>query len=256
MTKTMVTIAGAIWMAVAGATVVNAQQPAVLDAYFEPKSDSLEGVPANIAVVQPTHFPDQAGKIKHIHKNDKLTRTVGRNVTFRDLIAEAYDCEPGCVVLPPDAPTGGFDFLVTVSPGTRSRLRNAIETELGYRAKSEMLDTKVMVLQVTDPTLPGMTISTASDDDVSYRDGRLYFMRQPISMVVKGLEEGLALPVVDKTGLTNNYDFSLTWDDRTTRRMRDGAFTFDGTQKVLNGWGLELKPDTARMEMFTVTKSR
>jgi len=256
-TKTIVAVAVAILTLVATATVANSQSsPALSDSYFEPNADSLRQVPANIAVVQPTHFPKTAaGKIRHVHDGDSLARIVGRNVTFRDLIAEAYDCEPGSVVLPLDAPKGGFDFLVTVSPHTRAHLRSAIEAQLGYIASSETRDTQVLVLQVKDPALPGLTVSADGDTDINYRDGQLYFTHQPLSTVLRGLEDGLGLPVVDKTGLTNNYDFTLPWNEKATQAMREGGFHFDGAQKVLNTWGLELKPDTARLEMFTVKKT-
>ena len=232
-------------------------QPRSATAISEPSADKLQQAPAKSSPWSSrTHFPEAHGKIKHTHDGDvmALVRTVGRNVTFRELIAEAYDCEPGCVVLPPDAPKGGFDFLVTVSPKTRKHLRSAIETQLGYVATSETRDTEALVLQVKDPGLPGLTVSTASDDDISYRDGKLYFTRQPLAIISRGLEEGLALPVVDKTGLTNSYDFTLEWNDKATAAMRDGGFHLEGAQKVLNGWGLDLKPGMARLEMFTVKK--
>ena len=89
-----------------------------------------------------------------------------------------------------------------MSPKTRKHLREAIEKQLGYTATSETRDTEVLVLQVKDPTLPGLTVSTDGDSDINYRDGKLYFTHQPLGVVLKGLEEGLALPVVDKTGLT------------------------------------------------------
>ena len=257
MTKTILTVGGAIFILATMTTVVESQpSSAVTDGYFEPNADELRQVPANLAVVQPTHFQETPGKIKHIYDGDSLARTVGRNVTFRDLMAEAYDCEPGCVVLPPDAPKGGFDFVVTESPKTRKHLREAIETALGYSASSETRETEVLVLQAKGSNPAGLTVSTAGDDDINYRDGKLYFTRQPMSIVVKGLEEGFALPVVDQTGLTNNYDFTITWNDKTTQAMRDGGFHFDSAQGVLNGWGLELKPDTARLEIFTVKKTR
>ena len=256
MTKTALLTSGTILFLVAMVTVVKSEQSSsICDSNFEPNADSLRQAPANIAVVQPTHFPEVAAKIKHIHDGDTLARTVGRNVTFRDLIAEAYDCEPGCVVLPLDAPKGGFDFLVTESPKTRKHLREAIEAGLGYTATPETRQTQVLVLEVKNPSLPGLTVSADGDSDINYRDGKLYFIHQPLSLMLKGLEDGLGLPVMDKTGLTNNYDFSLEWNEKATQAMREAGFHFEGAQAVLNAWGLELKPDTARLEMFTVKKA-
>lgn len=225
--KTTVAVGGVILVALAFATAVKSQSvsTAANDAYFEP---SAEG--------------------------ETLARTVGRNVTFRDLIAEAYDCGPGQVVLPSDAPEGGFDFLVTASPKTRKHLRDAIEKKLGYVAESETRETEVMALEVKDASLPGLAVSTDEEDDINYRDGKLYFTHQPLSVVIKGLEDGLAVPIVDRTGLTNSYNFSVAWNDDATQAMREGKFHFDGVQKVLNGWGLELKPEQASMELFVVKK--
>ena len=253
----MAVISGAILLAVAAVTVVKSQTAGVTvkEAWFEPDADKLRVLPANIEVVQPTHFPDTAAKIRHVHDGESLARTVGRNVTFRDLMAEAYDCDPGCVVLPGDAPKGGFDFLVTTSPKTRKHLRQAIETQLGYTANSETRDAEVMMLRVKDSALPGLTVSADGEADVNFRDGKLYFQHQPLSAIFKGLEDGLAVPVVDKTGLTNNYDFSVVWSDKATQAMRGGQFSLDGVQKALNGLGLELESGTARMEMFTVKKT-
>jgi len=253
----MATAGFALFATLALTITVHAQTtPAVDDLNFEPKAESLSEAPANVMVVQATHFPEKIAKIKHQHEDDKLTRTVGRNVTFRDLMAEAYDCTPGQVVLPADAPTGGFDFLVTVTPKTRKHLREAIEEQLGYFATADVQDTEVMVLQVKDTALPGLQTSTNTDDNTFYLDGRLYFRDQPVKVITKGLEEGLALPVIDHTGLTNHYDFSVAWTENSTRALREGTFHIDGVQRVLNGWGLELIPARTNMEMFIVKKMR
>ena len=257
MTKTMATAGVVILTALAVTTTVKSQSTSVAtDADFEPSADQLRQAPANIAVVQSTHFPKKTAKIKHQHDADMLTRTIGRNVTFRDLIAEAYNCSPGQVVLPSDSPQGGFDFLVTVSPKTRKHLRAAIEEQLGYSATTETRDADVMVLQVKDSTLPGFVVSTNTDDNIDYLDGKLYFTDQPLSVITKGLEDGLALPVVDHTGLTNNYDFSVTWNEDTTQAMRNGTFHLEGVQTALNDWGLKLVPGHTNMEMFIVKKTR
>lgn len=258
MTKTTVTVGGAILMAVVAATVVKLQWfPAVRETYFDPDADKLRQVPAGIVVLRPTHFPTSFARIGHARDGELLVRTVGRNVPFRDLIAEAYDCNPGHVVLPPDASKGGFDFLVTASPNTRKQLQTAIAKKLGYVADSETRNTEVLELRVKNANLPGLTVSAAGENDaINHRDGRLYFKHQPLSTMFKGLEDGLALPVVDQTGLTNCYDFSVVWNDNIAKAMRTGGFHLDGVQKIFNSLGLELEPKTTNEGMFIVKKTR
>jgi uncharacterized protein (TIGR03435 family) len=258
MTKTTVTVVGAILALIVLATVVKLQWfPAVREVYFEPDSTQLRQAPAGIVVLRKTHFPGSFARIGHVRDGESLVRTVGRNTPFRDLIAEAYDCHPGHVVLPADAPRGGFDFLVTVSPNPRKQLQSAIAKKLGYVADSETRNTEVLVLRVKDANLPGLTVSAPGENEtIKYRDGKLYFQHQPLSVLFKGLEDGLALPIVDQTGLTNSYDFSVIWNDRIVRAMRVGGFHLKGVQKVFTGLGLELEPETTSQEMFIVKKAR
>jgi len=254
-TKTLAKAGSTILLALAMTPAAKAQLAAVTEGDFEPKLEILEHAPAGLAGVRPTHFPNTPGTVKQVQQGDALARMVGRNVTFRDLLAEAYDCEPGQLVLPPDAPAGGFDFLVTVSPNPRQQLRRSIKQQLGYEATAETRNTDVLRLTLQDPALPGMTNSMGAEADIRFVDGRPYFSHQPMSFLVRGLEDGLGTPIVDQTGLTNFYDFSVPWSKDTTQALRQGGFHLDGVQRVLNEWGLNLKPGTERLEMFTVTKN-
>ena len=73
-------------------------------------------------------------------------------------------------------------------------------------------------------------------------------------MVTDGLENFFKTPIVDKTGLTNYYDFSLVWDAQTARQIQSGTLDQATGQKILAEWGLGLEPDTASMEMLVVSK--
>jgi uncharacterized protein (TIGR03435 family) len=66
----------------------------------------------------------------------------------------------------------------------------------------------------------------------------------------------LKTPVVDKTGLTNFYDFSLAWDAQTRRGIQNGTLSPEEGEKILAGWGLALEPDTASIEMLVVEKAK
>src|SRR5277367_4853194 len=111
-TKTHSTVvAGIAILAVVAVALVVKHQPQVKDSYFDPDTDKLRLLPNNLIVVRPTHFPKNSAKMRHVHEDSSsVTRTLGRNVPLRDVIAEAYDCNASRVVLPPDAPKGGFDF--------------------------------------------------------------------------------------------------------------------------------------------------
>ena len=253
-TKTTVMVAALL--AVIIVTMVVKHQT-VKDSYFDPDTDKLRLLPANLVVVRPTHFSKSSAKMRHVHENsESVTRTLGRNVPLRDAIAEAYDCNPSRIVLPTDAPKGGFDFLVTTGADARENLKTTIEKKLGYIAHHEARDVDVWAMKVEDPNLPGLTVSMASElADETVKDGKLYLTHQSLGSILDGLSQGLNQPVVDETGLTNCYDFSVTWNDEIQKRMQTGAFDLDGVKKVLAGWGLRLEQDNQPMDVFVVTKA-
>ncbi|HUA65689.1 MAG TPA: TIGR03435 family protein [Alphaproteobacteria bacterium] len=254
-TNLMITVGVAILAAVAVAMAVEYQSGQIKDSYFA-DPDNLRQVPAGLVALRPTHFANTYGKIRHDHENDTLTRTVGRDASLRQIIADAYDCAPAQVVMPPGAPQGHFDFLVTKPGHVRDRLKKIIESQFHYIAHRESQNTDVFILTVSDPALPGLTPSADGEDKesgLSYRDGKLYFKHQTVSRIVDGLSQGLNEPVLDQTGLTNAYDFSLAWTAETTKRMENGGFSLAGTRRVLAGWGLALESSNVPMDRYVVT---
>jgi uncharacterized protein (TIGR03435 family) len=258
MKKTRITMTASlvILLAVAAMVVKGQFFSTVKDAYFQASSDHLRQVPADLVVVRPSHFPPSTqDRIRHIHAEDDVVRTVGHNVSFRDMMAEAYDCDLGQVVVPPGAPAGGFDFLVTTS-AARKHLQAAIRKNLGYTAHIESRHVAVLNLKVINPSLPGLTVSPDSEsDDTNYKNGTVYFTHQPLRVVLKGLEAALSVPVEDQTGLTNFYDFSLVWNQELQQKMKTGGLDEDHVNKFLNAWGLALEPDTKTMDMLIVEKA-
>ena len=226
------------------------------DSWFDSDTEELRQLPANLAILRPTHSPNDYAKIRHYHRNDSLARTLGRNVTLQQTIAEAYDCSPAQVILPSDAPEGRFDFLITTPGHARDYLRELIQKEFHYTAHRETQNTDVFILKLSDPALPGLDVSSANEsDDIVYKDGKLYFMHKTMSAIVDGLSLGLSKPVLDQTGLTNAYDFSVTWSMDAEKRMENGEFNLGATRKVLAGWGLALESSNVPMDMYIVTQT-
>lgn len=253
------------WILLTGITIVAAATVAMVinnpfsqikNSYFEPDDDKLRQVPANLLVVRPTHFSHDFGKVSHYHNGDSLARTVGRNVSFQHMMAEANGCDFAQVILPPGTPQGHFDFLVTRAGRVRQQLRTAIQKELGYTAHQEMRETDVLILTVSNPALPGLTTSADGEtSDASFKDGQLHFTHKSMDTIVGGLEQGLNIPILDQTGLTNHYDFSLPWNANAQKVLENGKFDLGRTRTFLAGWGLDLEATNIPMEMYVVTRA-
>jgi len=253
-TIAIVIAASAVAVVALAAVVKHSVITSPKDSWFTVDSDGLRQLPAGLDVLRPTHLARDSSKIRHVPDGESLARTSGRNVTLRDLLAEAYDCDPGNIVLPPGAVQSQFDFVVT-KPKPREHLREIIRKQLGYTAHHETRETAVLKLQVANASLPGFVVSPKSeDDDIEYTNGWLYFTHKPISVVVHGLEDGFGEPVVDETGMTNNYDYSMPWDSGVAHAMQTGAFSVGGVEKGLKSMGLELKTATENMDMVIVEK--
>lgn len=257
MTKTTTAVVGTAILAAAVVTVTLSSR--VKDSYFNPDTGPLRLVPANLVVVRATKFPRAAAKVCEINAGNDgaVTRAVGQNVRLQDVIAEAWDCNPARVVLPAEAPKGGFDFLVTKTPDARKQLQTVVLKKLGYSAHEETRDTEVWVLKVQNSALPGLSVSPDNETSGgSVKNGILYLRHQRLSVILGGLSQGLNRPVVDKTGLDRFYNFSVPWNPLVQQKMQSGGFSMEGVKKVLGGFGIALEPGTEPQEMCVVQKAR
>jgi len=259
-TKTIV-LAGVTVLVLAGATVAVKLIffPSVSDAFFQLNAGMVRKAPANLVIVRPTHFANARGNgvlTTSIQRGGQsVRRMMGRNVTFQELMAMAYGRSVSHVELPIDAPKDHYDFLVTVPDDLEQHLQSAVRRKLGYAAEMETRDTPVQALKVENPNAGGLKPSPDNEkESTDARNGRLYFTHTKLTVVTDALDGILKTPVVDKTGLTNSYDFSLVWDAQTQRQIEGGTLDIETGKKILAEWGLGLEPDTASMEMLVVKK--
>ncbi len=255
-TKTKVAAAVIIGL-IAGVIVKLVFFPAVKDDYFALNERSLQRAPPGLAVLRPTRFPYLQTKgclfIPSPHRGDHGRWMMGRNLPLRDVIAAAYGADRSAIVLPPEAPAGNFDFLITVADHQDQKLQAAIHQKLRLSASEESRATPVLAVKVLDTSLPGLTVSDTSEKpEVEDKDVTINFRHVPLAAVANGLGQLLTLPVVDETGLTNFYDLSMPWDMQMRRRMQNDETAAAAVDQILGRWGLGLRADTASLKMLVV----
>lgn len=250
-----VIIAGLIILLLAAIALKLFLFPSVKDAWFATDFRSLEHVPAGLLVLRPTRYP-------FLKRADSATfpspgsRTnfwiMGRNAPLRDLIAAAYGGEPSHVVLPLDAPKGSFDFLVTLKRQSREHLQAAIRKKLGCRAYVELTETEVLALKILNPGLPGLKLSEpGADRGVGNDNAKYYLTNMPVEVVNQWLKGLFNITAVDKTGLTNFYNYTLPISVKASRQMSDEALRANANESIKD-LGLGLEPDTAVQEVLVV----
>lgn len=261
MTKTKVVLGVAALLLVGAAVAVKLVFfPSLKDEYFVLNQRSMSQAPTGIVMVRPTHFPKSVRKgisgMSVQIGGKQVQRFVGRNATFKEMIALAYGQNEQRVVVPWGEPKTNFDFLVTVKEKQQERLQEVIRKKLGFVAKTEERDSEVLALKVANSDLPGLAVSGNDEkENVSFNDGKLEFKHMRLGMMAGGLEDVYKTPVVDKTGLTNAYNFSLAMDMQLQRLLSDPATARPVVDKILSGWGLKLEKDVSPMQVLVVSKA-
>jgi uncharacterized protein (TIGR03435 family) len=234
--------------------------PAIKDDYFAPNSQNLQKVPSGLLILRPTHFPFLKPKgityASANFRNFDRACMVAANVSLREIIAATYGDNPGNVVLPYDAPTNNFDLLVTTPKSPREKLKNLIQKKFGYLAQREPHESEALALKIVDPHLPGLKPS--GDDEsrnIRFNDMTLQFTHFPFGDFTSGFDRYLNLPLIDKTGLTSNYDFTIPYDTGTRQKLENAATARPAIEQIINHFGLALEPDTITKEMLVVHKS-
>jgi uncharacterized protein (TIGR03435 family) len=256
-TKTKTVVAGVIVLAVIALAVAVKWRffPSIKDEYFKSSYGQFQKVPGNLLVVRPTHYslPSKGTVFQSYTRSpsgQSTIRLMGRNVPLERVIAMAYQCNPWQIVPPPIKPQGNFDFLVTITNQSQERFEAAIQKKLGYTAHWETRATDVFLLETETPDPPGLKVSTAEKESVSFKNGNYEFTHARLETVMGFLEYIFKQPVLNRTGLTNFYDFSVEMNWRGPNGPDPKT-----TGKILDNLGLKVEPGNEAVQMLVVEKA-
>jgi uncharacterized protein (TIGR03435 family) len=174
---------------------------------------------------------------------------MGLGVRVADIVQSAYGGTLGRMIFSVPLPGGNYDFISSFHDGADTALQQEIQKKFELIARRELIETNVLVLTVRDHNAAGLRTSSATaGETVANRDrdsGSYQCKNEPISNLVGFLEDYLGTPVVDQTGLTDNYDIVLIGD-----HTREGL-----KRVVLKELGLELVPGREPIEYLVVERT-
>jgi uncharacterized protein (TIGR03435 family) len=255
-TKTTTVAAGLTLLAMVATAIVVKRGffPAVPDSDFQLDYAHFQAVPKNVLVVRPTHFTNGTGSFitSTRPKPDRyVMRMMGRNVPLEEVVAAAYECDSTRIVPPLIKPRGNFDFLVTVTDRQQQRMQAAVRKKLGYTAHWENHDTDVLWLECIAPNPPAFKLSTATIGNVMPGRHKYQFTHMRPSFLIGYLQSAFKQPVLDRTGLTNFYDFAveMNWGGPNGPDRQQ-------LESLLGNLGLKLEPATESIPMLVVEESR
>jgi uncharacterized protein (TIGR03435 family) len=131
-----------------------------------------------------------------------------------------------------------------------------LKRKLGFVGHREMRDMDVLVLKVRRPNAPGLKPPTNGNSD-EVQNGRYYCDNAPLSSdsgwypgITHFLEYYFDMPVIDQTGLTQNFHIDLKWNELGRGDPNHNALK----QALLDQLGLELVPSNMPVEMLVVER--
>src|SRR5581483_9081606 len=196
----------------------------------DPTPDLLDKIPPIVKIV-PTKFP-----IKN--RSRQVTSgpsSLGIGVRIQDILAAAYDAggyEYGRkrlrMLLLAKVPLGQYDYVVSLkfdnaeamqeemtkqSSGNVEALQQELKKQFGLVGRRETIVTNVLLLKVKYPDSPGLEpITAANQASSTQKAGEISFQDHGCQILASALANDFRMPVLDETGLTNQYYYDLKWN--------------------------------------------
>jgi len=182
---------------------------------------------------------------------------------LQEIIQVAYHKDKLRTVVIGDLPGGKYDFLAKLvparEPGKRMptdehwavALQQEIERQFGVVGRLERRETEVLVLKPGGGGLRGFKVSHHMPQGRAFiqGSGEYSFYEQPVSTLSSHLEQLFQVPIVDRTGLLEQYDYALKWKADGLQPKLEGL-----KQALSEQLGLELVPSREPIEMMVVEK--
>jgi uncharacterized protein (TIGR03435 family) len=252
--KTIIVVGASVLLA-AGTTTVTIKEIAAhrVDESWRVPNPDHDHAPFLVEIL-PTKFPDSVDSLNGGSHGDNWIG-IGRRV--RDIARVAYGWRTGRILFAGTEPTDRYDFISTLPQGSAAALQAELKRKLGFVGHREMRDMDVLVLKVRRSNASGLKPPTDGRSDGCSR-GHYYCDNAPLSSdsgyfpgIARFLEEYFETPVIDQTGLTQNYQIDLQWNERWRQDPNHDALK----QALLDQLGLELVPGRESIEMLVMERA-
>jgi len=184
-------------------------------------------------------------------------RGYGINASIEDMLRWVFpgdhgELSPARVILATELTTNRYDYFSNLPNGSQAALEREIRGKFGITGRREMVETNVLFLKVNTAHTNGLRPSTSKTVSSNINDGSISVVGENMNGLAMTLEMQLGIPVVNQTGLSNNFDFDISWDDYAA-----GHPNLSGLRQALTyQLGLELDAGTAPVEMLVVEKAK
>jgi uncharacterized protein (TIGR03435 family) len=153
-------------------------------------------------------------------------------------------------------PEGTFDMVIKQPRDSEEPLsailRQTLQSAFGVIGIKETNDVDVLLLRVKDTNAKGLVVSPTPGGSFRSGPGVIEGINVTAESLARSVESNLRKPVINETGLTNQYDVSLKWDQKSPGESDPEALA----QALKDQLGLELVPAVRSIEMIRIKSTR
>ena len=215
---------------------------------------SFEQMPQQVEIL-PTRFQQQKYSGPRANETVSDGRFIGINQSIQAVIECTFHVQhPDRVLYPVELPTDKYDFIATLKRGSGDAMQQKLKDKFGLIGRLELVETNVLVLKIKYPDALKLKPSTAKfgSTQIGNGNGGISSIDGTMDDLVNNLEDHFKIPIINQTGLMNNFDFEISWDD-----YQGGYPNLNGLKQALpNQLGLELLPTNMPIEMLVVEKAK
>jgi uncharacterized protein (TIGR03435 family) len=191
---------------------------------------------------------------------DEGRGAMGIAVPVEDIVHVAYQKDKLRTVIATEMPPGRYDFFAKLADdaisnaGWATALQEEITRKFDVTGRLEEREADVFILKPGSAGTRGFTVSHSMPNGraIIPESGGYSYFEQPVTTLTHLLEHRFDIPIIDRTGLTNTYDFTLNWNEPDEKQPNLEGLK----QALLDQLGLELVPNREPIEMLVVEKAK
>jgi uncharacterized protein (TIGR03435 family) len=188
-------------------------------------------------------------------------RIYGVNIRVEEMVRLAYTKQYGAVspcrtMFYPEVTTNKFDFFSNLPIGSKEALKHEIKGKFKIVGRFETIETNVLILKVKYPNSFRLKASRSKTSSFNVGNGKMSLLNESIDDLANQLENCCKIPIINQTGLTNNFDFEIKWNNDGKLVGAADYPDLDALKKALAGQlGLELVSSREPIEALIVEKA-
>lgn len=188
---------------------------------------------------------------------------------YGDTYGDRYMFSPVRMILNTKLPTGRYDFFSNWPAGAREALQAKMESKFGLSVEVRPITTRALLLEAKETKASGLQPTSLGPNLRGAVPGRGFKMDWgemsakyvTTDDLARELEGMLRIPVINQTGLTNRYDFAISWTNYggpyyVDNGEKHAISTVDHIRRALaDQVGLGLVPTNMPVQMLVIGKA-